>query len=119
LGDCWLGKGPGADQKINPSSIAVSVDAGVHPQVKIHQSSRPFTIVRPNPKNRSKGGRLKMFWALWFKYGVMMSEKRLLKGFRIARRRVSVSSPVKKEIAAMVAKHTTAKIRGISIRESL
>ena len=107
----WMG-GAGAIEKITKTSVELGVDAGLNPQVKIHQGKKPFHIVRADPTNRSKGGRLKMFWALYFISGIMFSEKRLIrKGFKIYRRRVSVSSDVRKAVGKMLREQFRGKMR--------
>lgn len=106
----WLG-GAGAIERISDKSVELGVDSGLHKQVKIHQGSRESVIVRADASNRSKGGRLKMFWALYFISGLMFSEKRLLqKGFTIHRRRVSVSSAIRSQVTKMLKRELQRKI---------
>lgn len=95
--------GAGSIERIEPKSVEIGVDSGLFPQVKIHQSRRPYTIVKP--KARTRGGKdFKMRFFLGLTYGVWMSRERIAKGMKIPRRRVSVSSDVRKAVAAMLRK---------------
>ena len=106
--------GRGAVTRITPLSLEVSVDPNVFPQVKIHQGSRPSVTVKP--KRRTKGGKdWKMRFFLGLTYGVWMSKKRIEQGFKIPRRRVSVSSAVRKEVLQMLKRETNASIRGLKL----
>ncbi len=109
----WLG-GFGGIEKITPQSVEIGVESNLFPQVKIHQGSRPSVTVKP--KRRTKGGKdWKMRFFLGLTYGVWMSKKRIEQGFKIPRRRVSVSSAVRKEVLQMLKRETNASIRGLKL----
>lgn len=106
--------GAGSVTRVTPVSVEIGVDAGLFPQVKIHQGSRPSVTVKP--KRRTKGGKdWKMRFFLGLTYGVWMSKKRIEQGFKIPRRRVSVSSAVRKEVLQMLKRETNASIRGLKL----
>lgn len=97
----WLGRA-GSIERITDKSVEIGVDRGLNPQVAIHQSSRSSTTIRP--KARTANGDFKMRFALGLKFGVWISKKRLALGLKVARRRVSVSSAVRKEVGKLLRK---------------
>ncbi len=109
----WLG-GPGGVENISANAIEIGVDRGDFPRVAIHQGSAPF--VKVFPKKRTKGGK---DWAMRFflglTYGVWLTKKRLEMGLKIPRRRLSVSSDVRKAVAIMV-KNETRKALGVGVQ---
>lgn len=96
----WLGAA-GAIERITDRSVALGVDAGLHPQVQIHQGRASSTRIHPTPKMR---------WYLGFTYGVWLSAKTMKSGFLIARRRVSVSSMVQSAVARMLKREVAGKV---------
>lgn len=109
----WLG-GAEAITQITPVSVEIGVESNIFPQVKIHQGSR--TSVTVKPKARTRGGKdWKMRFFLGLTYGVWMSRKRIEQGFKIPRRRVSVSSAVRKEVVAMLKRETSGATRGLKL----
>lgn len=109
----WLGAA-GAITRVTPSSVEVGVSKGLFPQVAIHQGSRSSVTVKP--KARTKGGKdWKMRFFFGLTYGVWMSRKRIERGMKIPRRRVSVSSAVRKEVGAMLRRETGSKLRGLRL----
>lgn len=106
--------GAGSITRVTPVSVAIGVSAAVFPQVKIHQGDKSSVTVKP--RARTKGGKdWKMRFFLGLTYGVWMSKKRIEQGFKIPRRRVSVSSAVRKEVLQMVKRETNASIRGLKL----
>jgi hypothetical protein len=109
----WLG-GAGGVENITANAIEIGVDRGDFPRVAIHQGSASF--VKVFPKKRTKGGK---DWAMRFflglTYGVWLTKKRLEMGLKIPRRRLSVSSDVRKAIAGMVKADTKKKL-GLSVQ---
>lgn len=99
----WLG-GPGSLEQISANMVKIGVDRGLHPQVAIHQGSR--TSVTVKPRQKTKNGDWKMRFFLGLTYGVWLSKARIERGLKIARRRLSISTPVRKAIARMVAVET-------------
>lgn len=129
----WLGRGPGSIESITDNVLTVGVDRGVHPQVAIHQGSASSVTVKPKTHIKAgtitvhrvtKGGRKytqtrkkdatdwTMRFFLGLTYGVWLTKARLEKGLVIARRRLSVSTEVRKAIANMV-KNETRKQLGV------
>ncbi len=108
------GGGAGAIEKITKTSVELGVDSGLFPQVKIHQSRRPWTLVKPKEKVLKMGpnyGQWTMRWFFGLTYGIWMSNKRVGKGFKIYRRRVSVSSDVRKAVGKMLREQFRGKMR--------
>ena len=109
----WLG-GAGGVENISANAIEIGVDRGKFKQVAIHQGSAPF--VKVYPKKRAKGGK---DWAMRFflglTYGVWLTKKRLEMGLKIPRRRLSVSSDVRKAVAGMV-KAETKRALGVGVQ---
>ena len=109
----WLG-GTGGVENISANAIEIGVDRGKFKQVAIHQGSAPF--VKVYPKKRTKGGK---DWAMRFflglTYGVWLTKKRLEMGLKIPRRRLSVSSDVRKAVAGMV-KAETKRALGVGVQ---
>ena len=109
----WLG-GTGGVENISANAIEIGVDRGQFKQVAIHQGSAPF--VKVYPKKRAKGGK---DWAMRFflglTYGVWLTKKRLEMGLKIPRRRLSVSSDVRKAVAGMV-KAETKRALGVGVQ---
>lgn len=109
----WLG-GTGSVENISQNAIEIGVDRGDFPRVAIHQGSAPS--VKVFPKKRAKGGK---DWAMRFflglTYGVWLTKARLEKGLKIPRRRLSVSSDVRKAVALMV-KVETRKAMGVGVQ---
>ena len=109
----WLG-GAGGVENISANAIEIGVDRGDFPMVAIHQGSA--SSVKVLPKKRTKGGK---DWAMRFflglTYGVWLTKKRLEMGLKISRRRLSVSSDVRKAIALMV-KNETRKALGVGVQ---
>lgn len=109
----WLG-GAGGTEKIEANSITIGVEADKFPRVKIHQGSA--ASVRVFPKKRTKGGKdWKMRFFLGLTYGVWLTRARIEKGLEIARRRLSVSTDVRKAVARMVAAETKKKL-GVGVQ---
>lgn len=112
----WLGAA-GAITRITPASVEVGVSRSLFPQVAIHQGKR--SVVTIKPKARTKGGKdWKMRFFLGLTYGVWMSKARLARGLKVPRRRVSVSSDVRKAVGKMISKETGGKIRGLRLTTS-
>jgi hypothetical protein len=102
--------GAGAITRITPTSVEIGVSKGLYPQVAIHQGRRSSVTVKP--KARTRGGKdWKMRFFLGLTYGVWISKKRLERGLKIPRRRVSVSSDVRRAVGKMVGKTTRGKLR--------
>jgi len=99
----WLGEGPGSLERVSSdgNELTVGVDTGVLVYAGIHQSATA-TVVKANPANRSPGGQLKMFWALFFKYGLRISEEKLLAGFTIPPRRLALNDGIMSRVGEMV-----------------
>lgn len=108
----WLG-GPGGTESSTGNTVTLGVNREIFKQVAIHQGSAAAVTVKPKTKIRS--GRNRGQWAMRFaigmKYGVWMTNARIAKGFRIARRRLSLSMAVKKSVAAMVKEETRKAMR--------
>lgn len=96
----WLGRGPGGYVNRKDNQITVGVQKTIFPQVLIHQSTKPYTIVKP--KKRTASGDWAMCWKLGLTFGVWLSNKRLERGLKIVRRKLSVSFPVKQLIAKTI-----------------
>lgn len=128
--------GAGSITRVTPVSVEIGVDAELFPQVKIHQGNKKGVTVKPTAEGtfqrqikgqlRGKKGNkrrvgartvedYKMRIFLGMTYGVWMSRKRVKKGFFIPRRRVSVSSAVRKEVLQMLKRETNASIRGLKL----
>ena len=106
--------GAGAITRVTPVSVEIGVDKVLFPQVAIHQGKRPSVTVKP--KARTKGGKdWKMRFFLGLTYGVWMSRKRIEQGFKIPRRRVSVSSAVRKEVLKMIRSEFGGAVRGLKL----
>lgn len=100
----WLG-GAGGFTDPTPNSVTIGVKSEVFPQVRIHQSNRSSTkIFAKTPARMKNGGE---DWAMRFKLhqisGIWFSKDKVrVVGFKIERRRLSVSSDVKKAIARSI-----------------
>lgn len=106
--------GAGSITRVTPVSVEIGVQKSTFPQVAIHQGDRASVTVKP--KRRTKGGKdWKMRFFLGLTYGVWMSRKRIEQGFKIPRRRVSVSSDVRKEVQAMLKRETGSAMRGVKL----
>ena len=105
----WLG-GAGSIETIDANTVTIGVDRGAFPQVAVHQSAKPFTLIRP--KRKTKSGHWAMQFFLGLTYGVWLTNARLEKGLKVPRRRLSVSDDVKKEVAAMF-RGVVMKSRGV------
>ena len=101
----WLGGFDGIE-KITPQSVEIGVQKERHPQVAIHQGSRAVVTIRPT---------LKMRFFLGFTYGVWLTKETMKSGLKIARRRISISSEVKSEVAQMVRRETLGAIKGLKL----
>ena len=97
----WMG-GAGAIEQITKTSVEIGVDAGLNPQVRIHQSRKASTKIKPT---------VRMRWFLGLTYGVWLSKATMRKGITIARRRVSVSSDVRKAVGKMLREQFRGKMR--------
>lgn len=99
----WLGEGPGSLESVSSdgSTLTVGVDTGMLTYAAVHQSATP-TVVKANPANRSKDGRLKMFWKLALTFGVYVSEEKLLAGFTIPPRRLALNAAILTRAGKMV-----------------
>ena len=109
----WLG-GAGGVETISANAIEIGVDRTLFPQVAIHQGSA--ASVRVFPKTRTKGGKdWKMRFFLGLTYGVWLTKARIEQGLKIAHRRLSVSTDVRKAIARMITAETKKKL-GVGIQ---
>lgn len=107
----WLGRAAGSVETITDNTLTIGVEREIYPQVAIHQGSAASVTVKP--KTRTKNGKdWKMRFFLGLTYGVWLTKARLEKGLVIARRRLSVSTEVRKAIANMV-KNETRKQLGV------
>lgn len=98
--------GAGAIENISDNTVEIGVDRNLFPQVKIHQGSQKVVTIRPTQKAR---------WFLGLTYGVWLKKSTMRNGLKIARRRVSVSSSVRKEVMAMVKRETGSAMRGVKL----
>jgi len=92
--------GAGSITKISKDAVEIGVDRDLFPQVAIHQGRSASRTIRPKKRTASGGFAMRFFLGLT--YGVWFSDKRLARGLKIARRRVSVSSDVRKSVAKVI-----------------
>ena len=107
----WMG-GSGGVETTNAKVVTVGIDPAFHPQVRIHQGSAPFVLIRP--KKKTKTGQWAMKFTIHYLYGVWLTNATLERGLKIARRRISVSTQVRSEVAKML-KSETAKKLGLKV----
>lgn len=107
----WLG-GAGGIETTGDKVITVGVEPALFPQVKIHQAASLFTLIRP--KKKTKSGQWAMKFAIHYLYGVWLTNATLERGLKIVRRRISVSTQVRSEVAKML-KSETAKKLGLKV----
>ena len=108
----WIG-GAGSIEKITKTTVQLGVDSGLFPQVKIHQSKREATRIKP--KNRisdgPNAGQWKMTFYIGMHFGIWFTHKRMSEGVLVPRRRVSISSDVIKEVRGLLRKEFGSKMR--------
>lgn len=125
----WLG-GANSFVIISSNSVRIGVKESAFPQVKVHQGRyavrviKPKTTMRAHTTSRKKGKNgsvsvvtksttdYNMRWKLGLTYGVWFSKKRLKKGLRLHRRRLSVASATKKEISTFLARDVKVALQG-------
>lgn len=110
----WLG-GPGGKTETTDASLTIGVDRGAFPQVAIHQGRRSSVTVKPKKRSSTRPNDWAMRFYLGMVHGVWLSIKRIKRGLKIRRRRLSVSSDVKKAIALMLRDTTKGKIRKLRL----
>lgn len=109
----WLG-GAGAIETVGKSSVEIGVDREMFPQVRIHQGSAPFVLIKP--KRKTKSGQWKMKFAIHHLFGVWLTDATLERGLKVARRRLSISKDVRKAVAEMLTGAAKKKM-GLSVQK--
>ena len=113
----WLGLGPGSmPPSTDESVVTCGVDPKSFPQVAIHQGSKEEFTIRPKKPSSTRPGDWAMRWKLGLMAGVWMSIASIEKGIKIKRRRLSVSTEVRRAIAKEIHGHADARVRGLSVK---
>lgn len=105
--------GAGAITEITANSVRIGVNAGKFPQVRVHQGAYGSRRIKPKQKvtsGRNKG-QWKMRFFLGLTYGVWMKNSTLSKGLKLPRRRVSVSSTVRRNVAKYLRREVAIRIK--------